>query len=139
MSESCFRDQNPADAVRYSLREHGGHLQLAEHFRLVEFACRDGSDEVLVHPALVLLLERLRRRFGQAVHVTSGYRTVAHNRAVGGARRSQHLLGMAADIVVRGLSPSQVARAAREAGAGGVGLYASFVHVDVGPSRTWQG
>ena len=45
------------------------------------------------------VLEPLRRRFG-AIRITSGYRCGQLNKAVGGAARSQHLWGEAADIHV---------------------------------------
>lgn len=44
------------------------------------------------------VLDPLRRAWGAPIIVTSGYRSVRLNKAVGGAARSQHLLGQAADI-----------------------------------------
>ena len=44
------------------------------------------------------VLDPLRERYGRPVVVTSGYRSPALNRAVGGAATSQHLRGEAADI-----------------------------------------
>ncbi len=82
---------------------------LSEHFALSEMvrsgtAIRYGIDNTPTEEAIenfTLLcrnvLEPLRRRFG-AVRITSGYRSQALNRAVGGARTSQHLTGEAADI-----------------------------------------
>ena len=46
------------------------------------------------------VLQPLRDMYGAPIHVTSGYRSPAVNKAVGGARNSQHLLGEAADITV---------------------------------------
>ncbi len=110
------------------------------HFRLVEFACRDGSDLVLIHPALVDMLERLRITFDRPVHLNSGFRTITHNMRIGGKRCSWHLYGMAADITVRGLLPEQVAAEAQKLDPGGLGLYPSFVHIDVaGEGRRWGG
>ncbi len=40
----------------------------------------------------------------------SGYRSPAHNKALGGVDGSQHTKGTAADIVVRGVSPLEVAQ-----------------------------
>lgn len=59
------------------------------------------------------------------VSVVSGYRA--------DARRSNHALGRAADIVIPGTSDEAVARYAREVGFLGVGVYphSGFVHVDV--------
>lgn len=47
------------------------------------------------------VLEPLRRRFG-VIRVTSGYRCVRLNAALGGAATSQHMAGEAADIHVSG-------------------------------------
>ena len=46
------------------------------------------------------VLQPLRNMYGAPIHVTSGYRSPAVNKAVGGARNSQHMLGEAADITV---------------------------------------
>ncbi len=84
-------------------------MQLTEHFRLAEFtrsgtAIRLGIDnrppDIVVECLRHLcqkVLEPLRRRFG-VVRITSGYRCDTLNKAVGGAPRSQHRLGQAADI-----------------------------------------
>ena len=45
------------------------------------------------------VLDPLREKYGHAITVTSGYRSVAVNKAVGGAVTSQHTKGEAADIV----------------------------------------
>jgi len=54
------------------------------------------------------ILQPLRDAVGVPVNVTSAYRSPAVNKAVGGAKTSQHVLGEAADIVVAGMSPREV-------------------------------
>ena len=54
------------------------------------------------------ILQPLRDAVGVPVNVTSAYRAPAVNKAVGGAKTSQHVLGEAADIVVAGMSPREV-------------------------------
>ena len=81
----------------YSLARDGA-LHLTPHFRVREFACRDGSDPIFVEEELAALLEAIRLHFGCPVAITSGFRTAAHNAAVGGSKSSQHLLGRAADF-----------------------------------------
>jgi hypothetical protein len=44
------------------------------------------------------VLDPLREAWGSALKVNSGYRSAALNKAVGGATKSQHLTGCAADI-----------------------------------------
>lgn len=54
------------------------------------------------------ILQPLRDAVGVPVNVTSAYRAPAVNKAVGGTKTSQHVLGEAADIVVAGMSPREV-------------------------------
>ena len=56
------------------------------------------------------ILQPVRNHFGKPVVVTSGYRSLRLNRAIGGSRSSQHCLGQAADFTVAGLSNIMVAR-----------------------------
>lgn len=60
----------------YSLARDGA-LHLTPHFRVREFACRDGSDPVFVEEELAALLEAIRLHFGCPVAITSGFRTAA--------------------------------------------------------------
>ena len=116
--------------------------QLSAHFRVREFACRDGSDAVLVAPRLVMVLESIRTHFGVPITISSGYRTPQYNAKVDGAAHSQHCYGMAADIVVKGQTPETVAAYARQLMPdwGGVGVYKSFTHVDVREAKAdWTG
>lgn len=121
----------------YSLKAQGG-LALSKNFRVREFACRDGSDAVLVAAGLVDLLQRIRDHFDRPVVIHSGYRTAAYNTKVGGASRSQHLYGRAADISIDGVTPLEIAQYAEALlpKSGGIGLYRTFAHVDVRASRS---
>lgn len=100
----------------------GHHMQLSKHFHLREFtrsqtAARRGIDNMpgpAATDALTVLcetlLEPVRLNFGQPVVVNSGFRSPALNRAIGGARGSQHVLGEAADIEIPGLANAQLAQ-----------------------------
>ena len=120
----------------YSLAREGDKL-LSPHFRVREFACRDGADLVKIDTDLVELLERIRTATCGAVTVNSGYRTASYNQKVAGARASQHLLGRAADIQVSGASPLLVGQIAEYylGGHGGIGVYQTFTHVDTRTAR----
>ena len=129
---------------QYSLAKDGNR-KLAPDFKVRELRCKDGSDTVMVDDALMLLLQCIREHFGKAVTITSGYRTAAHNAAVGGAKNSQHLLGRAADIQVQGVSVEDVAAYAESLmpAWGGVGRYPvkagrakGWVHVDTRPNKS---
>ena len=103
----------------YSLAREGDKL-LSPHFRVREFACRDGADLVKIDTDLVELLERIRTAACGAVTVNSGY-----------------LLGRAADIQVSGASPLLVGQIAEYylGGHGGIGVYQTFTHVDTRTAR----
>ena len=128
---------NTTDGIStYSKKQHGGK-KLTANFKVSEFACKDGTDEILIADALPVLLQEIRNHFGQPVTVTSGYRTAAYNAAVGGAKSSQHMQGTAADTVITGVSPLAAAQYAEKllGSSGGIGLYNGFTHVDVRAAR----
>ena len=129
---------------QYSVAKDGNR-RLAPDFKVRELRCRDGTDTVMVDEVLMLLLQCIREYFGKAVTITSGYRTAAHNAAVGGAKSSQHLLGRAADIRVQGVSVEDVAAYADSLMPdwGGVGRYPvkagrtiGWVHVDTRANKS---
>ena len=130
------------DVRSYSLAAEGDR-QAAPHFKVREFACKDGSDPVFVSPRLANVLEAIRTHFGAPVTITSGYRTPAHNAATrGSSPRSQHLYGLAADIQVEGAAPAAVAAYAETLlpDAGGIGIYDTFTHIDVRSQKSrWRG
>ena len=131
-------------SVKVYSKAKNGNQKLSENFKVREFACKDGSDPVFISSELVDVLQAIRTHFGKAVTITSGYRTVAHNksRSVNGSTYSQHLYGMAADIKVKGVKPKEVAAYAETLlpNTGGIGVYDTFVHVDVRASKArWKG
>ena len=122
--------------VTYS-KKASGNKKLSENFTVSEFACKDGSDKIIIDTALVELLQKIRNHFKSPVTITSGYRNAAYNKKVGGAPNSQHCLGTAADIVISGVTPLEIAQYAEYllGKSGGIGLYKSFTHVDVRKNR----
>lgn len=135
-----------ATILHLSKKQYGNEKfsisRLATHFKVSEFACKDGSDEVLVCVKLVKLLEQLRLLTNQPVHINSGFRTAAYNAKIGGAKKSQHVLGKAADITV-GTGHNNVAGSvkcailAAELGFTGIGTYPTFTHVDVRDTKSF--
>ena len=125
----------------YSKAKDGGK-KLSTNFKVKEFACKDGSDAVLVAPRLVMVLQSIRSHFGVPVVIHSAYRTPQYNTKVGGVAHSQHCYGTAADISVRGQTPAAVAAYARQLMPdwGGVGIYDTFTHIDVREAKAdWNG
>lgn len=123
--------------VKYSTRSDG-EKQISQNFKVKEFRCKDGSDEILVDVDFVReKLQAIRDHFGAPVTINSAYRTENHNKKVGGAKSSYHLKGQAFDIVVKGHSPKEVARYAQSLGIAGIIQYNTFVHVDSRPKKYW--
>jgi zinc D-Ala-D-Ala carboxypeptidase len=99
---------------------------LSQYFSLEEFtrsqtAARHGIDMRV--PANVLanlthlardVLDPIRRRLGVPIIVTSGYRPPKLNTLVGGSGSSDHMVGLAADIVCNSLGLRTFADLVRE-------------------------
>ena len=125
-------------------------MKLTENFSLHEFRCRDGSDvpeEYMDNvKELAENLQVLRDYIQKPINVISGYRSPSYNKKIDGARRSQHLLAKAGDLIVKGMTPDEVKAAIvhlikeGKMKKGGVGLYTHFTHYDVrGFNRRWYG
>ena len=96
---------------------------------------------------LVNLLYEINRFVGleHKINVISGYRSPSTNRYLrrhsrGVAKYSYHMKAQAADIQIPGIRLHKLREIARSIGMGGVGYYprSNFVHVDVGPIRSWR-
>lgn len=105
------------------------------------------GDEHVIDTKLLDLLTMMHRRLdtGEPFQVISGYRSPKSNamlqeKGSGVATHSYHMRGMAIDIRVAGRRTSSIQKLALSLQRGGVGYYpaSDFVHVDVGPVRTWK-
>ena len=82
-------------------------------------------------------LQVIRDVIGQPIKLTNAYRCVEHNKSIGGVYNSQHILGKAADLKVKGLKPKELKLVIEtlidngEILQGGVGIYNTFVHYDI--------
>lgn len=124
----------------YSLKKDG-NKKLSDNFAVSEFKCKDGSDQILIDTDLVDILQKVRSHFGKPVTINSAYRNATYNKKIGGASKSQHVYGTAADIVVKDTKPEAVAQYVEflMPKKGGIGLYSTFTHVDVRAKRArWK-
>lgn len=96
--------------------------------------------ELLVDEASLDKLQKLRNTLGKPLLITSAYRSEAHNRAVGGAKNSQHRLGKAFDVRMDNQDPQHFESVAKAVGFTGIGHYpkSGFMHIDTGPARRWN-
>lgn len=110
---------------------------LSAHFSRSEF--RDRRTGQLIGPAheLVHVLERIRALTGRPLRIISGYRSPSSNATVGGAKKSRHMHGDAADIN-QGHATLEQAWAAGAVGVGTNGVWATHVDVRPGPRAHWR-
>jgi uncharacterized protein YcbK (DUF882 family) len=120
------------DRLNHFLRDH----------RTQDVSSYDPKEFDVLHA----LMASLGRPNG-VIDIICGYRTPWSNNllrtsgpSTGVAEHSQHMLAKAIDIRVPGVSTVALRDAALALHAGGVGFYpvSQFVHVDVGPVRTWS-
>lgn len=115
----------------------------SKHLTWKELACKDGNS----YPSefiqdgrvyrLATMFESIRQLCGnKPITINSAYRSPEWNRKIGGARHSQHVQGRALDLnppkgfTVRGFY-DLIRSNHRELGVNGIGLYKTFVHVDI--------
>lgn len=117
-------------------------MKLTNNFSLSEFKCKCGKcempPEVLKNVSeLAKNLQVLRDYIKEPITINSGYRCSEHNKKVGGEKNSQHLLGKAADIVVKGKKTLYInilietLIGDKKMKNGGLGIYNTFNHYDI--------
>jgi uncharacterized protein YcbK (DUF882 family) len=124
-------------------------MRLTSNFTQREFRSKDGakmpSDVLENIKELAFNLQVLRDFLGESIRVNSGWRSESHNKAIGGVKTSQHVLGKAADITVKDIDTDDLYLIIEslikqgEMQEGGLGLYNSFVHYDIrGYKARWN-
>lgn len=126
--------------IKSYIMDTDGNVKLARHFKVREFACKDGSQVVFIDDYLYTVLDILRHKLGKPVIITSGYRTPWWNAKCGGAKYSYHMRGMAADIRVDGMSAKELAKELDKIVPNGCGIivYNSWVHFDVRDGKKYR-
>lgn len=123
------------------------NVSLSANLKASEFSCHGSGccSTVLIDDLLVTYIQKIRDHFGKPITITSGYRCPTHNSRVGGATGSRHSKGQAADIVIQGVAPREVAKYAESIGIKGIGLYETnadghFTHIDTRTTKSfWYG
>jgi hypothetical protein len=138
-------------AMRQSIaRKKAGLPTASAHFSFTEYRCRcsnisatnsggfNNCARIWVTRANLVEAEQYRSALGGGVSVVSGCRCVGHNKAVGGASQSQHLVGKATDFpALRSVTWFTDHKIYKP---GGLGANPSKLvrHGDVGPDRGWN-
>lgn len=124
-------------------------MKLTNNFSLSEFECNCGCkmpNDVLVNiKELAINLQYIREYLDTPIKLTNAYRCKTHNKAVGGSKNSQHLLGKASDLQVKEINPKTLADLIEDLidkkyiSQGGVGRYNTFTHYDIrGTKARWN-
>lgn len=116
-------------------------MKISEFFSKNELACKCcGELHANVSHYLIPALERIRELAKKPIIVTSGYRCLRRNTAIGGAKRSTHMSGLGADIKAKGMTAEELYKlidSDPKLRMGGLKLYPSWVHFDLGNYRRW--
>lgn len=119
------------------------NIQLSRNFNLREFVCKGGKSccngTVMIDPELIRRLQAMRDELDLPINIASGFRCPDYNKRVGGVKNSYHMRGQAADIKSSVSAEKLYTLAQKYFADGGIGRYDTFVHVDTGPQRRWNG
>ena len=114
--------------VKEFSKKSQGNINLTPNFKVREFACKDGTDKILIDLELLALLQLIRDTMGTPITINSGYRTAKHNKRVGGASNSYHLYGRAFDCDSE--NNNKFGYLANGLGIKGIIHYDTFTHID---------
>jgi len=141
-----FYHTHTLETLEVTYYENGLYLlEPMEQIRVFLADWRNG-DQHEIDPGLMDILWEIQRVTGHndTFEVISAYRSMETNRFLRGrskgvAQNSQHILGKAIDVRLRGFDTRKLRDTALELKLGGVGYYekSDFVHVDTGRVRRW--
>ena len=108
------------------------------YFNYSEFDSPDvqGSGQMM-DKTLLEMLDEVRDKFDKPIHITSGFRTPAHNEAVGGVETSSHLKGLAVDIACnKSTDRFDLINCLLDVGFSRIGIASSFIHADIDTDKS---
>ena len=144
-----FRNINNGERLTSSLKD--GKITNKTDLKKLDYLLRDRRTQQIhrIEPQLFNKLYQIQGNLGlrnTEIQIICGYRAPANNAAMsarsrGVAQNSYHMRGQAIDFRIDGISLAKVRQVAANLNKGGVGYYprSNFVHIDVGPNRTWSG
>jgi uncharacterized protein YcbK (DUF882 family) len=116
-----------------------------KYFNYSEFDSPDvqGSGQMM-DKTLLEMLDEVRDKFDKPIHITSGFRTPAHNEAVGGKMPdadgnggSSHLKGLAVDIACNNSTDRfDLINCLLDVGFSRIGVGNTFIHADIDQDKT---
>ena len=104
-----------------------------KYFNYEEFDSPDiqGSGQLMSNE-IISMLDIVRKKYGKAIDINSGFRTPKHNAEVGGKVTSSHLKGLAVDISCTNSNDRfKLEGILREVGFTRIGMGSTFIHVDI--------
>jgi len=111
---------------------------MLRYFNYSEFDSPDvqGSGQ-LMDKTLLEMLDEVRDKFDKPIHINSGFRTPAHNEAVGGKENSSHLKGLAVDIACKKSTDRfDLINCLLDVGFSRIGVAKTFIHADIDQDKT---
>jgi hypothetical protein len=133
--QSIIRIIEQYNLTRFDMKD----IQLTKNFKLSEFQLNDPIPEKYIGniKEVATQLQKVRDILGKPIIITSGYRSPAYNKKIGGATNSQHLYGKAADTKMMGINIKEyIAYLIRYTNFNGFGIANSYVHCDTRPNFT---
>ena len=110
-------------------------FQISKNFFYHEFYCQGKEPPGIYKDNIINIateLQKLRSLLNKPIRVNSGWRCAAHNKLMGGASNSQHLIGKAADCRIIGFPNNEVGYfACRYTNCNGIGIGLSYTHLDI--------
>ena len=129
------------------------NIQVTENFNMKELYSNsfNAPAEHFLDDRVIQALQYIRSASGVPIRVTSTYRTLAHNTLIGGAKKSQHMVGKAIDFQFVNNNAQELKRlhtlmkdedgplrrALWDLGVRGFGYYQTFAHIDVRDRDRW--
>tara|TARA_B110000902_G_scaffold57447_1_gene67218 strand:- start:5615 stop:6226 length:612 start_codon:yes stop_codon:yes gene_type:complete len=122
------------------------NTQTTTNFKEYEFFSKsfNSPDHHFVDDLLIGAIQHIRTHFGVPIEITSSFRTLLHNTAIGSSTTSQHLFGLALDFkflqnnktLIKEfnediLSQGVLFQELRSYGINAFGIYDTFIHIDV--------